>query len=61
MGWGVAALDLGGIDMLHIEHPETEIFSTSERLSLMGKEDHILGSRTVSGETTAVQLFLKRI
>ena len=52
MGWGVAALDLGSIDMLHtlsiLETEKQRNFSVSERLSLMGKEDHILGFRTQS-------------
>lgn len=52
MGWGVAALDLGSIDMLHtlsiLETEKQRNFNVSERLSLMGKEDHILGLRTPS-------------
>lgn len=52
MGWGVAALGLGGIDMLRtlsiLETEKQRNFSISERLSLMGKEDHILDLRTQS-------------
>ena len=51
MGWGVVALDLGAIDMLStfiLEAEKQRNFNISERLSLMDKEDHILGLRTQS-------------
>lgn len=45
--WQVVVLDLGSTEM----HPGAEKqrnFKTSERLSLMSKEDHILGLRLQS-------------
>lgn len=51
MGWQVVILDLGSFEMQDFEHPEAEKqrnFKISKRLSLMGKEDHILGLRIQS-------------